>query len=541
LSEKEEKAVGKSTISIAVSMFFLLVPLHAVSKDLLPTGQTIQAPQKAVTPEGKIPGKTLPSPLQEIKPQKPPAPPKTTKPVIETHRVRNLRSVPAGEEVEVELKGRHLDRLTSAKVMDGPRETREIKVAHGHKTPTGWTLKLSGKKEALGKAGLRLRLLAGGQVLEVSLGEEIKKARLQAGLKGTPVVIPSGKQRELGKIKERERALETARPLAGGKLITEVVPSRGAAGSTVQIRGMNLGKPTDRFLWVAHQDTDGRSTTYSSGMIATGWSNTQITARIPEDAPEGTLKISVVEGRPPLEDSDSILSNPVLFTVLNPLRAAVSGSVGTATGISGVADRDLLVGKRVQQIAPSKTGVERVHRSDTGGINCGPDLFGIADQLSEYRYPVGYINRYDPGTQPIPCWSSSDSTYLTRVSFNFPGYFASRRVESAVLEFTDFDVVGWNREDCTKASVSLVRNDTAWEAGDRTVREHNKNWSVMKQNPSINSSSEFDITDWVRGWLAGTYPNHGVTILGRDYSYAHNNKQCAASIFGMKLTIRFAE
>ncbi len=168
----------------------------------------------------------------------------------------------------------------------------------------------------------------------------------------------------------------------------------------------------------------------------------------------------------------------------------------------------------------------------TGGLG-GHELDYVSGNLL-----VGYVNSWDPGTDPFPCYEKIDHAYRSAVKFDLAP-LAGKKLWKAVLTFTttkSWAAVGTPATCATEMMYGIGDWTGAKDLipGD-SYQVFPTGAHVNVSNPSVHivNSTTFsiDVTDAVRAWLDGSRPNWGFVFRGAREDYAKDNDVCT-SLYG---------
>lgn len=162
------------------------------------------------------------------------------------------------------------------------------------------------------------------------------------------------------------------------------------------------------------------------------------------------------------------------------------------------------------------------------GTGCDPGL--TADDSTI----VGYAHRYDPGTQPCPCWWYVNCAYRGYVGFDVSA-LKQTGIVSATLKWEPSTQLslGDTAANVGNCIAKIYQATEPWQK-ERTTAGEDLGWAFTGEaNPK---PGEINVSQTVRSWLNGTQPNYGFFFVGPNENvHEKNNNSCLTTMYNLRL------
>jgi hypothetical protein len=176
--------------------------------------------------------------------------------------------------------------------------------------------------------------------------------------------------------------------------------------------------------------------------------------------------------------------------------------------------------------------------NNDGPPYCGSHTNGLGpEQPNPGQILVGYDRYWDPGTQPFPCWETSDHVYRGAVKFD-PTPWLHDLIEpnkfliTAKLRF-DVSYEDWG----CPATADLLQANVDWTGGTPDLIPGDEMFSVPITDQHTN---EVDVSMAVRRWLAyNDAGDNGFVFRQSDETYPQQNATCIGHVSKLALDLQY--
>jgi len=182
---------------------------------------------------------------------------------------------------------------------------------------------------------------------------------------------------------------------------------------------------------------------------------------------------------------------------------------------------------------PSCTGMPKFF---TG---CNSSIGNLPEKSTDPSNPlvVGWFDRYDPGTEPCPCWEWVSHFQRGFVRFNLSnlqlqGNAYVESIESAALSWKTKKIEGDSSKACIKA---LYEATGPWKKGKTPVKLLFNDLDTKAKNGGY-----YGVTKQVKRWWEHPNENYGLMFWpSRAKTVDKSNSRCEDSLKDIRLTVKY--